>query len=112
MDILKVGSQFVYGIGLTEWGGCLHYHSPLDIIAVHFLCCHRYYACYECHCSDHLPLRWSLSDLSQKAILCCRCGNELSLGEYLNKPSHCPSCLSLFNPKCKNHWHLYFAIKN
>lgn len=30
-------------------GRCVHWHSPLDVVANRFACCDEYYACYRCH---------------------------------------------------------------
>lgn len=29
-------------------GRCVHWHSPLDVVANRFACCDEYYACYRC----------------------------------------------------------------
>ena len=39
---------------------CVHYHSPLDVIAIKFKCCNQYFACYYCHQEEagHEPTLW------------------------------------------------------
>lgn len=90
---------------------CEHYHSKLDIIAIKFKCCDTFYPCYQCHsaCEDHEAERWSSKDFTQKAILCGSCKTIMSIDEYM-QTDICPHCRSEFNPKCKNHYALYFEI--
>ena len=89
---------------------CIHYHSTLDVIAIKFKCCHQYYPCYTCHQeeADHLAETWKQNEFDTKAILCGVCKNELTIHEYLTSNNQCPFCKTSFNPKCKNHHHLYF----
>ena len=89
---------------------CQHYATKLDIIALKFKCCDVFYPCYECHTadSDHDPVRWAFDDIDVLAILCGGCSNILSIKEYLQCDSKCPSCKSKFNPKCALHYDLYF----
>ena len=109
---IKIGSQSVYGLNLTPDSGCVHYSSTLDIIAIKFKCCDLYYACYDCHAAlaDHPPERWDFKDFQTQAILCGRCGHELTIQDYLTCQSQCPHCKNLFNPHCQRHWSLYFVI--
>src|SRR5690606_20898541 len=89
---------------------CTHYHSQLDIIAIKFKCCKKYYPCYECHqeAEIHKPQVWSVVEHDQKAILCGVCKHELTITEYINSGNKCTSCKSNFNPGCSLHYHLYF----
>ena len=89
---------------------CIHYHSPLDIIAIKFKCCDTYYSCFYCHeeTADHAPQRWEKEEWDEKAILCGACETELTIREYLDCNYSCPSCKAPFNPGCSNHNHLYF----
>ena len=89
---------------------CVHYHSLLDVIAIKFKCCNQYYPCYTCHeeAADHAAKTWSKNEFGTKAILCGVCKNELTIHEYLTSNNQCPFCKTPFNPKCKNHQHLYF----
>ncbi len=110
MDILKVGDHEVFGLELNAQTGCLHYGSGVDIVAIRFKCCNRYYACYECHQAgeNHPVERWGEEEFDRKAILCGSCGIELTIHQYLSCNHRCLNCKSQFNPRCKNHWGLYF----
>ena len=100
----------VHGISVDEKTRCEHYHSPLDIIAIKFKCCGKYYACIHCHESlaGHDSQVWNTTELDLVAILCGQCKNELTINEYLACNYECPYCKSAFNPKCSNHNHFYF----
>lgn len=89
---------------------CSHYHTERDIIAIKFKCCNTYYGCYLCHqeAVDHPPVVWTKQERGVKAILCGNCHTELTIQEYLDCHYKCPKCESLFNPRCENHYHLYF----
>ena len=102
----------VKGRVIDEQTRCLHYHSPLDIIAIRFKCCNEYYSCYECHEEEagHNSEVWKRNEFDTKAILCGVCGNEMAVHEYLTSNDHCPHCNSAFNPNCSKHYHLYFEI--
>jgi uncharacterized CHY-type Zn-finger protein len=107
---VEIGGFAVSGVGIDANSRCEHYHSELDIVALRFPCCDRYYACFECHqaLAGHEAGRWPLGEFGQKAILCGACGIELTIAEYLEVDSKCPVCGALFNPGCKNHFDLYF----
>jgi uncharacterized CHY-type Zn-finger protein len=107
---ILIHNQEVYGINLNQQTGCLHYHSPVDIIAVLFKCCRRYYACYLCHVAlaDHAVNPWEPHEYGTQAILCGRCGKELTIHQYLSCHPHCLYCGSSFNPGCQTHWNIYF----
>lgn len=96
---------------IDSYTRCRHYHSELDIIAIKFPCCDTYYGCYECHVefANHSPKVWQWEDAEKKAILCGNCGTELSIRAYLTSGVQCPSCEAPFNPRCENHYALYFA---
>ncbi len=100
----------VFGKPIDNQTRCVHWHSELDIIAIKFKCCNKYYPCFSCHeeTTDHKPEVWPIKEFTEKAILCGVCGNELAINEYMNCDNTCPKCASLFNPGCKNHYHLYF----
>ena len=89
---------------------CIHYHSPLDIIAIKFKCCNEYYSCYYCHQeeTDHTVEVWKKNEFNIKAILCGICRHEITIQQYLTGNNICPSCNSKFNPNCSNHYHFYF----
>ena len=99
---------------VDEYTRCIHYYSNLDIIAIKFYCCSKYYPCYQCHdeCEKHAPLVWPISkQFTETVIICGICKLEMTVDEYLNCNSCCYSCKSLFNPKCKLHYSLYFETK-
>lgn len=75
----------VYGQTVDNETRCAHYHSQLDIIAIKFKCCKKYYPCYECHqeAEIHTPQIWSVAEHNEKAILCGVCKHEFTLPEYL-----------------------------
>lgn len=110
---VMIGKIPVYGPQTDHQTRCVHYHSALDIIAIKFACCERYYPCYECHeaMEDHPPSTWKLEQRDQGAILCGVCGHELTIEEYMNSQHQCQSCYSGFNPGCANHYHLYFDVQ-
>jgi uncharacterized CHY-type Zn-finger protein len=91
---------------------CTHYHSVLDIIAIKFKCCETYYPCFSCHEENthHTPQVWSKNEFDNLAILCGVCKHEMTINEYFMSDSTCPKCKAGFNPKCSNHYHLYFEI--
>lgn len=91
---------------------CVHYHGSTDIIAIRFKCCNEYYPCYECHLeeADHAALVWDKDEFDTKAILCGSCKNEMSITTYKNCNFSCPFCDAAFNPRCENHYHLYFEV--
>jgi uncharacterized CHY-type Zn-finger protein len=100
----------VRGLALDAQSRCVHYHSPLDIIAIRMRCCRLYYACRECHdeLAGHATEVWPKTEWDQKAILCGACGLEISIHDYLACENRCGACGSAFNPGCKTHHHLYF----
>ena len=91
---------------------CEHYHSKQDIIAIKFKCCDTYYPCFECHqeSTNHQPQVWSKDEFNILAILCGNCKQEISINNYMHSNHQCPNCNASFNPKCTNHYHLYFEI--
>jgi uncharacterized CHY-type Zn-finger protein len=100
----------VRGLALDAQSRCVHYHSPLDIIAIRMRCCRLYYACRECHdeLAGHATEVWPKTEWDQEAILCGACGLEISIHDYLACENRCSACGSAFNPGCKTHHHLYF----
>jgi len=103
----------VRGLDLDPQTRCLHYHSPLDVIAIKMKCCGVYYACKDCHVAmaDHPINVWPNAEFDQPAVLCGACKRELTIREYLQSDSRCPHCHAAFNPACANHYHFYFAIE-
>ena len=89
---------------------CEHYHSELDIIAIKFICCDTYYPCFSCHseATEHIAQTWNKAEWNTLAVFCGACQSEMTINQYLNCQSSCPFCQAAFNPKCSNHYHLYF----
>ena len=89
---------------------CVHYHSPLDIIAIKMKCCDTYYPCIFCHQEDagHNAEVWPKTEFQTTAILCGACNTAMTINEYLHSNYSCPFCKAAFNPGCSNHNHFYF----
>ena len=105
-------APLVKGKLVDEYTRCVHYRSPLDVIAIKFKCCNEYYPCYECHgeVAGHEAEVWKKNEFGVKAILCGICKNEMTIDQYLASNDRCPHCNSAFNPNCSKHYHLYFEI--
>lgn len=90
---------------------CVHYRTVLDIVAIKFRCCGRYYPCFQCHAEGetHPARQWPEADWAEKAILCGECHTELSILAYRQTTS-CPACGAAFNERCGLHAHLYFEV--
>ena len=90
---------------------CIHYRSPLDVVAIRFACCGEYYPCHLCHAeaAGHPARQWPLEQREEHAVLCGVCGDELTISEYL-AADDCPRCGAAFNPGCHLHTHLYFDV--
>lgn len=90
---------------------CVHYRSPLDVVAIQFACCREFYPCHLCHADavDHVAAQWPLDSREEPAILCGVCGHRSTIAEYLHVDS-CPTCAAPFNPGCKLHAELYFHV--
>lgn len=99
----------MHGQAVDDQTRCVHWHSALDIVAIKFACCGRYYPCFSCHeaAVSHEPRRWPVDAWGESAILCGVCRTELTITEY-RAVSGCPSCGAAFNPGCGLHAHLYF----
>lgn len=100
----------VKGIDVDPQTRCGHYKSEIDIIAIKFKCCGDWFPCFECHSeiANHPSKVWTKNEFETKAILCGNCKHQLTISEYFNCQSICPNCSHQFNPKCANHYHLYF----
>lgn len=109
-NFVKVGEVRVFGKPVDKQTRCVHWHSQLDVIAIKFKCCDKYYPCFSCHEeeADHEHQVWAKEEFDQKAILCGVCGEELSIEDYMASDNTCPHCKASFNPGCSNHYHLYF----
>jgi len=103
----------VFGKTVDDQTRCVHWHSQLDIIAIKFKCCDKYYPCFSCHEeeTDHEHKVWPKTEFDEKAILCGACKKELSIEEYMASDNTCPHCSARFNPGCSNHYHLYFETE-
>ncbi|ORY15331.1 zinc finger CHY domain-containing protein [Clohesyomyces aquaticus] len=104
----------VHGESVTSLTQCAHYHSAQDIIAIKHSCCQKFYACISCHNASesdhHNPEVWRKDQRDVKAVLCGACKGLLSVSEYMECGSRCPSCGRGFNPGCRGHWGLYFEV--
>ena len=90
---------------------CVHYRTPLDVIAIKFACCREFYPCHLCHteAANHVAAQWPVDSRAEPAVLCGVCGCLLAITEYLGVDS-CPACAAAFNPGCKLHTELYFQV--
>ncbi|HEU0163389.1 MAG TPA: CHY zinc finger protein [Thermomicrobiales bacterium] len=99
----------VFGQTIDDQTRCVHWNSPLDVIAIRFACCGRYYPCYECHAEaeSHPAQQWPRERWNELAILCGVCQTEITIATY-KATNDCPACGAAFNPGCHLHAHLYF----
>ena len=106
-----VHGEEIYGEEFDQQTRCAHYHSELDIIAIKFYCCDKWFPCFECHAAmaDHASQVWPHDKFDEPAVLCGACGHQLTVRQYLDCGSKCPGCGALFNPGCAKHSHLYFS---
>lgn len=113
LKVSQIRGINVFGKPVDNQTRCVHWHSELDIIAIKFKCCDKYYPCFSCHEeeADHKHQVWPKAEFDQKAILCGVCGNELSIKDYMASNKTCPHCKSGFNPGCSKHYHLYFETE-
>lgn len=111
---MKLPKPDVRGVKVDAKTRCVHYHSPLDIIAIRMACCGVYYACKACHAAlaDHDIKVWPRLEWDVRAVLCGACGYELTIREYMDSGYLCPHCKAGFNPGCRNHYHFYFACED
>lgn len=109
---LSTMAKTVFGPVVDEKTRCIHYHLDLDVIAIKFKCCEKYYPCYKCHEETelHQLTRWAKHDLDTvPVILCGECKAEWSFKQYSQQP-WCLGCLAKFNPGCCNHYSIYFDV--
>src|SRR5476649_391070 len=109
---VDVHGEEVTGVNLDARTRCAHYQTDLDIIAIKFKCCGRWFPCFECHAAtaDHTAEVWTVAERDVRAILCGDCGHQLTISEYFESRSTCLSCKAKFNPGCEGHYHLYFEM--
>lgn len=102
----------VRGVDVDTETRCGHYHGQTDIIAIKMKCCGLYYACKDCHeaLAGHAAAVWPQEEWDEKAVLCGSCGAELTIRQYMQCDYQCPECNAPFNPRCRNHYHCYFAV--
>jgi uncharacterized CHY-type Zn-finger protein len=101
----------VLGPTVDDQTRCVHYRTPLDVIAIRFACCGEFYPCHACHAetADHPARQWPVAERGERAVLCGVCGGTLTIADYLEADS-CPDCGAAFNPGCKLHTELYFEV--
>ncbi|MCP3659464.1 MAG: hypothetical protein GY830_03750 [Bacteroidetes bacterium] len=97
----------IFGSTLDSNTRCKHWNSKLDIIAIKFACCQKYYPCYLCHKENenHKIKQWNKDE---RAILCGICKYDLLISQYINCNNKCPYCKSDFNSNCQKHYLIYF----
>ena len=100
----------VLGPTVDDETRCIHYRTPLDVIAMKFACCGEYYPCHLCHAetADHPAEVWPADAGDERTVMCGVCRYELTSSEY-EAVNACPACGAAFNPRCAAHRHLYFA---
>ncbi|GAA1147495.1 CHY zinc finger protein [Nesterenkonia lutea] len=101
----------VRGAVLDDQTRCRHYAGPLDVVAIRFFCCDRWYPCLRCHqeAEAHLIRRWAPGRRAELALLCGVCRRRFSIAEYL-LADRCAHCGAGFNPGCAAHHQFYFEI--
>ena len=102
----------VLGAVVDDMTRCVHYRTPVDIVAIRFFCCGDYYPCHLCHeeTAGHPARPWPIARRDAEAVLCGACGAELPISEYLGA-SGCRRCGAAFNERCALHAHLYFEVE-
>jgi uncharacterized CHY-type Zn-finger protein len=102
----------VRGVEVDAETRCVHWRSAVDIVAIKMRCCGVYWACKDCHeaLAGHAIAVWGRGEWDARAVLCGACGVEMTIREYLGCEAKCPSCAAAFNPRCSNHFHLYFEM--
>ncbi len=99
----------VLGPAIDAETRCIHWSSPLDVVAMRFACCGAFYPCHACHeaAADHPVATWPADARAEIGAMCGVCGHPLTIDEY-GLADACPACAAPFNPGCSLHWHLYF----
>ncbi|HEX4080425.1 MAG TPA: CHY zinc finger protein [Rhizomicrobium sp.] len=102
----------IHGVQTDSETRCVHYRTPLDVIAIRMKCCGVYYACKDCHdaLAGHAIQLWSASERDEIAVLCGVCGTEMTIRQYLECAGVCPACAAPLNPGCRHHHHFYFEV--
>ncbi|MEO7659599.1 MAG: CHY zinc finger protein, partial [Pyrinomonadaceae bacterium] len=67
----EIFGEKVYGVDIDPQTRCSHYKSALDIIAIKFKCCGKWYPCIECHraIAGHEPEVLPAAEFAKRAIL-------------------------------------------
>ncbi|MBO3662448.1 CHY zinc finger protein [Microbacterium stercoris] len=106
---IRVGDHVVHGRNVDAQTRCVHWHTELDVLAILFPCCDRWYPCHDCHADDagHPAQPWSADAGDRHALLCGVCGGTTPIAQY-RATSRCGACGRDFNPGCRRHHHLYF----
>ena len=101
----------VAGAVVDDETRCAHYATELDVIAIRFHCCGRWYPCLHCHAEaeDHSVLPWPADRHDAEALLCGVCRRRFSITEYLQIEG-CTDCGAAFNPGCSRHHPVYFDL--
>ncbi|MFO1533475.1 MAG: CHY zinc finger protein [Thermoplasmatota archaeon] len=88
---------------------CVHWSSPLDVVAFRFPCCEGWWPCHLCHEeeADHAATPWPRAR-QEDTVLCGRCQVTMTPDRYMASGSTCPHCGAGFNPACRAHWPRYF----
>ncbi|MGO2111121.1 MAG: CHY zinc finger protein [Pseudoclavibacter sp.] len=100
----------IHGSVVDDETRCIHYRSPLDVVAIKFRCCGLYFPCLHCHdeAQDHPIAPWGADERGERAVLCGKCASELTITEY-TAATVCPRCAAPFNPGCALHFDVYFT---
>ncbi|PRZ12326.1 putative CHY-type Zn-finger protein [Nesterenkonia sandarakina] len=101
----------IRGAVVDEQTRCRHYAGPLDVVAIRFFCCDRWYPCLQCHreAEAHPISRWPQARREELALLCGVCRERFSIAEYLLAQA-CAHCGAGFNPGCATHHRFYFEL--
>src|SRR5699024_811892 len=101
----------VNGVEVDDQTRCAPYRQVFDFVAVKHFCCGTYYCCHLCHAelADDPAQVWPTERFDEDALLCGVSAHQLSVTNYLAIDG-CPQCLVQFNPGCKLHRGLYFAV--
>ncbi|MGN0728129.1 CHY zinc finger protein [Treponema sp.] len=99
----------IHGKLTDQQGRCIHYNSPLDVIANKCSVCKKFYACYKCHDESEDHRFSAVSDDEKDTVMCGVCGRTFSYREY-SALSFCPGCKSRFNPRCALHKNIYCGL--
>lgn len=107
---IRVGEHLVHGAPIDAQTRCVHWATELDVLAILFPCCDRWYPCHDCHeeHADHAAVPWDATAGAREALLCGVCGGTSTIADY-RATSRCSRCDREFNPNCRRHHHLYFG---